>query len=127
MVASDEEGQVLAAAANYPVLVSSPVLAEATMLRWVCFETDNLQLFQRWLKPPDGASYLVSIIRDCFSLRSFSDVMSLSFVRRSGNSITDFLARKASSFPDLVSNEEVPSEANDLVSADIFPSMSVQV
>ncbi|XP_057453035.1 uncharacterized protein LOC130744890 [Lotus japonicus] len=139
MVARDHEGFVLASAAAFPLAASSPLLAEAAALRWamvlaiqlgfrrVCFETDCLQLFQRWTKPPDGASYLVSIINDCFVLSRSFDVIDLSFVRRSGNAVADLLARKASSFAGLVWIEEVPSEANSFISTDLLASVPVQV
>ncbi|XP_057430540.1 uncharacterized protein LOC130723502 [Lotus japonicus] len=139
LIARDSEGQVLAAAASYPVVASSPVLAEAWALRWaiilalelgfrrVCFETDCLLLFQRWQKPPDGVSYLMSILRECLSFRRFFDVMTLSFVRRSGNSVADLLARRASTYAGLVWVEEVPSEALPFVSADYLAFMPVQV
>ncbi|XP_057456725.1 uncharacterized protein LOC130747724 [Lotus japonicus] len=139
MIARDSEGQVLAAAASYPVVASSPVLAEAWALRWaiilalelgfrrVCFETDCLQLFQRWQKPPDGVSYLMSILRECLSFRRIFDVMTLSFVRRSGNLVADLLSRRASTYAGLVWVEEVPSEALPFVSADYLASMPVQI
>lgn len=64
--------------ASFLVRAPSPVLAKALAFTWavvlasqlgfrhVCFETDCLQLFQRLKKPPDGDSYLLSIIRECF-------------------------------------------------------------
>ncbi|XP_057419100.1 uncharacterized protein LOC130713345 [Lotus japonicus] len=80
LVVRDRHGEVLASAAQHLLPASSPIMGEAMTLRWsmqlavqmgfgrVLFETDCLQLFQRWKKPPDGRSYLASIIADCFML-----------------------------------------------------------
>lgn len=103
------------------------VLAIQLGFRRVCFETDCLQLFQCWTKPTDDASYLVYIIKDCFVLCRSFDVMTISFVRRSGNAVEDLIARKASSLAGLVWIKEVSSEANLLVSTDILVSVTVQV
>ncbi|XP_057453056.1 uncharacterized protein LOC130744912 [Lotus japonicus] len=67
-------GEVLASAAQYLLHAASAILGEALAFRWsmqlaiqvgfrrILFETDCLQLFQLWKKPPDGRSYLSSIV-----------------------------------------------------------------
>lgn len=58
MVARNERGEVMGAAANYPIHVISPLLGEASCLFWamriavdfgfrsLCFEMDCLQLYE---------------------------------------------------------------------------------
>ncbi|KAL6503663.1 hypothetical protein OROGR_025586 [Orobanche gracilis] len=60
MIARNWRGEVMAAAAEFPIDVVSPLLAEMMTFRWAfllavdlgfrvaCFETDCLQLFQAW-------------------------------------------------------------------------------
>ncbi|XP_057441872.1 uncharacterized protein LOC130733664 [Lotus japonicus] len=134
MVARDSNGEVLGAAAYYPVNVISPLLGEASSLRWamqlavdfgfrsVCFETDCLQLFTWWKKETTGLSYLDAIVRDCRTLIPAFSFFDFSFVRRSGNYVADFLARNASDFPDSVWVEEVPHAADPLVINDVMAS-----
>lgn len=117
----------------------SPVLVEALAFqrtiglasqlgfRRVCFETDYLQLFQRWKKPPYGNSYLILVVRECISLCRLFDFAILSFVCRSVNAIADFIARRVSSFAGLVWIEGVPTEVNSYVSMDVSAFMPVQV
>ncbi|XP_057450622.1 uncharacterized protein LOC130742539 [Lotus japonicus] len=135
LVVRDRHGEVLASAAQHLLHDSSPIMGEAMALRWsmqlavqmgfrrVLFETDCLQLFQRWKKPPDDRSYLASIIVDSFMLSRFFYYVDLSFVRRGGNSVADYLAGNASSYSDMVWLEEVPAEVIDLVHADVMASM----
>ncbi|XP_057418993.1 uncharacterized protein LOC130713222 [Lotus japonicus] len=132
LVARDEDGEVLAAATLAMVLMQSVGLAEALCFRWalqmaidlgfraVCFETDSLQLFQWWLRRSRGSSYLDLIISDCRTLSLAFSNMDVSFVRRSGNSAADFLARGASSF--LVWIEEGPPGLDAFVRSDILAS-----
>lgn len=63
MVARDHEGLPLACASDFLGLAPVPVVADALEYRWeimlttklgfhtICFETNCLQLFQRWKKP----------------------------------------------------------------------------
>ncbi|XP_057426348.1 uncharacterized protein LOC130719758 [Lotus japonicus] len=134
MVARDNAGEVLAAAAKFPTLALSPIVAEALSLRWamelsvdlgfrrVQFETDCLPLFQAW-KKANGTSYIFSIIYDCRSLFSAFDYVDFSFVRRQGNSCADYLARRASTFQDVVWIEEGPPELTSFLLSDVLASM----
>ncbi|XP_057426392.1 uncharacterized protein LOC130719802 [Lotus japonicus] len=72
-----------------------------------------------------GRSYLDTIIGDCRSLVPFFDVFSLSFVRRSGNSVADFLAKNASTYADCVWVEEAPDAVSGLVDLDVIASRPV--
>ncbi|XP_057436973.1 uncharacterized protein LOC130729288 [Lotus japonicus] len=133
MVARDEEGMILAAVTLASVMMQSAGLAEALCLRWVmslalelgffnvCFETDSLQLFQWWRIRSRGCSYLDLIISDCRSLVSSFTLMDLLFVRRSGNTAADFLARGASSFAVWI--EEGPPGLDTFVASDALASM----
>ncbi|XP_057428231.1 uncharacterized protein LOC130721452 [Lotus japonicus] len=135
MVARNHDGLVLAAAAEVVERPSTVVEAEALAFRWaiglainfgfrrVCFETDCLTLFQMWKKPPDGRNYLATIFSDCFQLCRSLDLVSVVFVRRSGNVVADFLARNAASYAGLVWIEEVPPEVDVFVTADLLASM----
>ncbi|XP_057444974.1 uncharacterized protein LOC130737236 [Lotus japonicus] len=128
-------GGVLASAAQYLLHAASAILGEALAFRWsmqlaiqmefrrVLFETNCLQLFQLWNKPPDGRSYLSSIVGDCFMLSRSFDYVDLSFVRRGGNSVADFLAGTASKYTDMVWLEEVPMKAITLVHKDVMASI----
>lgn len=139
MVAQDHDGLALASVANFPMMAPYPVLAEALALRWsigsahdlgfrrVCFETDCLQLFQRWKKPQDGASYLSSIVRECIFLCRTFDFASLSFVRSSDNLVADLLAQSTSSFAGLVWIEKVHPLVVPFVTTDVLASVSVQI
>lgn len=130
-------GEVLASAAQYLLHAASAILGEALAFPWsmqlaiqmgfrrVLFETNFLQLFQLWKKPPDGRSYLSSIVGDCFMLSRSFDYVDLSFVRRGGNSVADFLAGTASKYTDIVRLEEVPSEVITLVHASVMASMPI--
>lgn len=92
-------------------MVGSVVVVEALAFRWVaslavelgfrrvCFQTDSLQLFHMWKKPPDGENYLSIVIKDCLLFSRSFDFFSLAFVHRSGNNVVDFLARNASHTP----------------------------
>ncbi|XP_057423606.1 uncharacterized protein LOC130717403 [Lotus japonicus] len=134
MIARNHQGDIMAAATSYPVPIFSSLLAEACGLRWtmqlatelgfrrVCLETDCLQLFQWWQKEAVGRSYLDNIIRDCRSYVSFFDLFSLSFVRRSGNAVADFLARNASTYADCVWVEEAPDAVIGLINLDVIAS-----
>ncbi|XP_057418236.1 uncharacterized protein LOC130712417 [Lotus japonicus] len=135
MAARNHEGLILAAAADVVERTSSALETEALALRWsiglaislgfrrVCLETDCLKLFQLWKKPPDGRNYLATILNDCFQYCRSFDFISLSFVRRPGNTVADYLARHASSFAGCVWIEEVPPEVETFVTADILASM----
>ncbi|XP_057451692.1 uncharacterized protein LOC130743457 [Lotus japonicus] len=128
-------GEVLASVAQYLLHATSAILGEALAFRWsmqlaiqmgfcrVLFETDCLQLFQLSKKPPDGRSYLSSIVGDCFMLSRSFDYVDLSFVRRRGNYVADFLAGTASKYTDMVWLEEVPREVITLVHKDVMASM----
>ncbi|XP_057425715.1 uncharacterized protein LOC130719089 [Lotus japonicus] len=129
-VARNEEGLVMAAATAYPVDASSSLITEALAFRWslsiaadlifmdVVLETDCLQLFDAWHKPLHGPSYFIYILKDCkdlvLSFRSFN----LSFVRRSGNSVADHLAKNSSRYPNHVWIEEVPPDCVPLIDYD---------
>ncbi|XP_057452876.1 uncharacterized protein LOC130744733 [Lotus japonicus] len=134
MVARDNAGEVLAAAAKFATLALSPTVAEALCLRWamelsvhlgfrrVQFETDYLPLFQAW-KKANGTSYLFSIIYDCRSLLSAIDYVDFSFVRRQGKFCADYLARHAFTFQDVVWIEEGPPGLSSFLCSDILASM----
>ncbi|XP_057444908.1 uncharacterized protein LOC130737161 [Lotus japonicus] len=134
MVARNHRGEIMASATSYPVPTLSALLAEACGLRWamqsatelsfrrVCLETDCLQLFQWWQKAVVGRSYLDNIIRDCRTYVSFFDFFSLSFVRRTGNSVADFLAKNASTYANSVWVEEVSDAVIGLVNLDVLAS-----
>ncbi|XP_057418233.1 uncharacterized protein LOC130712414 [Lotus japonicus] len=129
-------GEVLASAAQYLLHAASAILGEALAFRWsmqlaiqmgfrrVLFETYCLQLFQLWNKPPDGRSYLSSIVGDCFMLSRSFDYVDLSLVLRGGNSVADSLAGTAFKYTDMVWLEEVRREAITLVHKDVMASMS---
>ncbi|XP_057418946.1 uncharacterized protein LOC130713173 [Lotus japonicus] len=131
MVARNCNGEVMAAACSYPLSALSPLLAEAMSLRWtmqlaidlgfrrICLETDCLQLYNCWKAQDNGRSYLSSIIREWFTLRGAFDVVTFSFVRRTGNAVADFLARNPETYANLVWVEEVPEAALSLVISDV--------
>ncbi|XP_057433409.1 uncharacterized protein LOC130726195 [Lotus japonicus] len=137
MVSRNRLVEIMAAATSHPVPVLSSLLAEASGLRWtlrlarelgfrrVCLETDCLQLYQWWQNGTVGRSYLDTIIGDCRSLVPFFDVFSLSFVRRSGNSVANFLAKNASTYADCVWVEEAPDAVSGLVDLDVIASRPV--
>ncbi|XP_057452189.1 uncharacterized protein LOC130744007 [Lotus japonicus] len=134
MVARDNAGEVLSAAAKFPTLALSPTVAEALSLRWamelsvdlgfrrVQFETDCLPLFQAW-KKANGTSYIFLLIFDCRSLFSAFDYVDLSFVCRQGNSCADYLARRASTFQNVLWIEEGPPELTSFLLSDVLASM----
>lgn len=134
LIARDEEGEVLASATLAPVMMQPACLTEALCLQWamriaidlgfhvVCFETNSLQLFQWWRRRSRGSSYLDLVIFYCRSLSVSFDSMDVSFIRRSGNSVADFLARGASFF--LVWIEEGPPGLNAFVRSDILASVT---
>ncbi|XP_057426407.1 uncharacterized protein LOC130719819 [Lotus japonicus] len=132
MVARNCRGEVMAAVCSYPISAISPLLAEAMSLRWtmqlaidlgfrrICLETDCLQLYTFWQAKEVGRSYLSSIISECHTLLCVFDVVSFSFVRRTGNTVADFLARTAETYADLVWVEEVPDAALAYVVSDVM-------
>ncbi|XP_057418939.1 uncharacterized protein LOC130713165 [Lotus japonicus] len=134
MVSRDSNGDIMAAATRYPVVVLSPVIAEALDLQWsmelatqlgfrsVQFGTDNLELYHAWRKR-NGVSYLFSIISDCYAFIPFFDHVELSFVRRNGNSAVTYMAKNASSFPEHVWVEEGPSGLSPFLDSDVLTSM----
>lgn len=65
-------------------------------------------------------SYLSSIIRDYPLLLYAFDVVTFSFVRRTGNTVADFLARNADTYANLVWVEKVPEAALPLVISDVM-------
>lgn len=69
---------------------------------------------------------LFQLFKNVFLLCRSFDVMTLFFVRRSGNSVADLLARNTSSFAGLVWIEGFPFEASTFVSADITISIPKQ-
>ncbi|XP_057432151.1 uncharacterized protein LOC130724903 [Lotus japonicus] len=131
MVARNSEGEVMAAACSYPLSIISPLLAEAVSMRWsmqltidlgfrrILLETDCLQLFKAWKAKEAGRSYLSSIISDCRFLVSAFDYVNLSFVRRTGNTVADFLARNAATYAGFVWVEEVPDAALPFIISDV--------
>ncbi|XP_057418123.1 uncharacterized protein LOC130712301 [Lotus japonicus] len=139
MVARDSNGEIVGAAALYPVNAPSPLLGEASSFRWalqlavhfgfrsVCFETDCLQLFEWWKKGRTGLSYLDTIVRDCRLLATAFSSFNFAFVRRTGNLVADFLAKHASDFPNSVWVDEVPHAVDHLVINDVMASSPVLI
>ncbi|XP_057425852.1 uncharacterized protein LOC130719238 [Lotus japonicus] len=137
MVARNHLGEIMVAATSHPIPVLPSLLTEASGFRWtlrlvmelgfrrVCLETDCLQLYQWWQNRTVGRSYLDTIVSDCRSLVSYFDVFSLSFVRRSSNSVADFLAKNASTYADCVWVKEVPDVVSGLVDLDVIASRLV--
>ncbi|XP_057452921.1 uncharacterized protein LOC130744783 [Lotus japonicus] len=135
MVARNCDGEVMASACSSPVSISSPLLAEALGLRWtmqlatdlgfrrITLETNCLQLFNTWRSQEEGRSYLSSIISDCRILISAFDYVSVSFVRRTGNTVADFLARNSDTYANMVWVEEVPLTVVSLIDADVMNSL----
>ncbi|XP_057434338.1 uncharacterized protein LOC130727025 [Lotus japonicus] len=135
-VARNDQGLVMAAATTFPIDAPSPLIAEALAFRWtlslasdlffmeIALETDCLQLFDAWNKPLHGASYFISILRDCKDLVSRFNSFSLSFVRRSGNTVADHLAKNSSKYPNYVWIEEVPPDCIRLVDSDVTAAMT---
>ncbi|XP_057425625.1 uncharacterized protein LOC130718990 [Lotus japonicus] len=131
-VGRNAHGLVMAAATTFPIDAPSPLIVEALAFRWslslaadlffmeIVLETDCLKLFDAWNKPLHGASYFVSILRDCKDLVSRFHSFSFSFVRRSGNSVADHLAKNSSKYPNCVWIEEVPPDCARLVVSDLF-------
>ncbi|XP_057453121.1 uncharacterized protein LOC130744983 [Lotus japonicus] len=136
MIARNNNGDVMATAALDSLGAASALMAEALAFRWcvslakdlgffrVVFETDCLQLFEAWKKNKQGVSYLFSVLNDCRDMVSFFTSFDLSFVRRSGNSVADFLAKNSSKFSNVVWIEEVPPELDLLVTSDVLASMA---
>ncbi|XP_057415840.1 uncharacterized protein LOC130710549 [Lotus japonicus] len=136
LIARNNEGLIMAAACAYPVGTSTALLAEALAFRWaitlaldlhfleVYFETDCLQLYEAWNKGRQGSSYLMSILSDCRNLISGFNVCRFSFVRRSGNSVADRLAKDSSKYPNYVWIEEVPPEVEVLVQSDVIANLA---
>lgn len=132
MVARNSMREVMAAMCSYPLSTIFPLLAEALSMRWtmkltidlgfrmICLEIDCLQLFKACRAKEDGRSYLSSIIMDCRLLVHAFDYVTLSFVRRTGNAVADFLARNAKAYADLVWVKEVPDVAIPLVNSDVM-------
>ncbi|XP_057432744.1 uncharacterized protein LOC130725541 [Lotus japonicus] len=132
MVVRNHRGEVMASACSYPVHVTTPLLAEAMAMRWslqlaidlgfrrISLETDCLQLFNHWHAKEDGRSYLSSIINDCRLLSHAFDLVSVMFVRRTGNTVADFLAKNSEAYTDTVWVEEVPLAAAPLIDADVM-------
>ncbi|XP_057426331.1 uncharacterized protein LOC130719740 [Lotus japonicus] len=130
------QAEVMAAAAVFPLEAMSPVIAEALAFRWslslakdlgfrrVCLETDFLHLIETWQKAKRGDSYLFSILSDCRDLVLSFTYFCLSFVRRTGNSVADHLAKNSSKFHNSVWIEEVPPELESLIQADVLASMA---
>ncbi|XP_057418315.1 uncharacterized protein LOC130712500 [Lotus japonicus] len=131
MVARNGAGEVMAAATRPGVDVLSPLLAEAAAFRWVMvlsmelgfrtvnFETDFKLLYDAWRMKNLGSSYLFALLSDCKDLVQFFDFCSLSFVRRTGNKVADFLAKRAGDFGDSVWIDEVPQAAMQLILDDV--------
>ncbi|XP_057426083.1 uncharacterized protein LOC130719473 [Lotus japonicus] len=136
MIARNNNGEVMAAAALGFTSASSALMAEALAFRWsvslakdlgffrVVLETDCLQLFEAWKKNRLGDSYLFSVLNDCRDMVSYFTSFDLSFVRRSGNSVADFLAKNSSKFSNIVWIEEVPPDLDLLVTSDVLASMA---
>ncbi|XP_057428472.1 uncharacterized protein LOC130721892 [Lotus japonicus] len=139
MVARDYVGAIMAAATAYPVASISLLLAEAGCLRWalrlaidlgfrrVVFETDCLQLFNWWKSRQEGVSFLATVVSECRSLVTAFDAFSISFVKHSGNTVADLLARNASTYTNEVWVEEVPDIAVNLVAQDVLASMPPEI
>ncbi|XP_057444764.1 uncharacterized protein LOC130737009 [Lotus japonicus] len=137
MIARNHNGEVMAAAALGFMSAPSALMAEALAFRWcvslakdlgffrVVLETDCLQLFEAWKKNRPGDSYLFSLLNDCRDMVSLFTSFELSFVRRSGNSVADFLAKNSSKFSNVVWIEEVPQELDLLVTSDVLASMAL--
>ncbi|XP_057450726.1 uncharacterized protein LOC130742639 [Lotus japonicus] len=91
-VARNHHGEVMAAATVSPVDASSPLMAEVLAFRWclslaadlffhdIEVETDCLKLYEAWNKHLQGASYFISILKDCKDLVLYFSSFRLSFV-----------------------------------------------
>ncbi|XP_057419187.1 uncharacterized protein LOC130713437 [Lotus japonicus] len=135
-VARNAQGLVMAAATAFPVEAPSPLVAEALAFRWclslasdlffqnIVVETDCLQLYDAWYKSMHGASYLISILKDCKDLVSSFRRFRLMFVRRSGNTVANHLAKNSSQYPNCVWIEEVPPDCVGLIASDVTSSMT---
>ncbi|XP_057418218.1 uncharacterized protein LOC130712400 [Lotus japonicus] len=137
MIARNSNGEVMAAAALGSTSASSVLMAEALAFRWcvslakdlrffrVVLETDCLQLFEAWKKNRPGVSYLFSVLKDCRDMASFFTSFDMSFVRRSGNSVADFLAKNSSNFYNVIWIEEFPPKLDLLVTSDVLAFMAL--
>ncbi|XP_057458215.1 uncharacterized protein LOC130748975 [Lotus japonicus] len=131
LVARNSRGEVLAAACSSHGPATSSFLAEGLSFRWtlglamdlgfrrVVLETDCLLLYEAW-KRRSGCSILDSLILDCRRLSSGFDAFDFSFVRRSGNSVADALAKRSFTLSVFVWIEEIPQDLNGLVQSDVM-------
>ncbi|XP_057444474.1 uncharacterized protein LOC130736693 [Lotus japonicus] len=131
MIARDHEGAIMATACSFQFHTISSLLAEPMSMRWtmqlaidlgfrrICVETDCVYLFRSWHATGEGRSYLSSILRDCRLLLSGFDHFTVSFVRRTGNVVADFLAKNVKTYANQVWVEEVPAPVLPLVISDI--------
>ncbi|XP_057440277.1 uncharacterized protein LOC130732189 [Lotus japonicus] len=135
-IARNKEGEVLAAATSTMGPVLSSVLAEALALRWalglakelgfrrIWVETDCLVLYNYWERREGGFSHLETVVKDCRLLLCSFDVFTFTFVRRTGNSVADALAKLAFRLGCLVWIEEAPLEVSSLIQDDVFASVA---
>lgn len=135
-IARNKEGEVLAAATSTMGPVLSSVLAEALALRWalglakelgfrrIWVETDCLVLYNYWERREGGFSHLETVVKDCRLLLCSFDVFTFTFVRRTGNSVADALAKLAFRLGCLVLIEEAPLEVSSLIQDDVFASVA---
>lgn len=82
-------------------------------------ETDCLSLYQAWHKKEVGCSYLFLILTNCRLLAPGFAYFDVSFVKRSGNKVADYLARHSEAFGQTVWIEEVPHKVESLVQDDV--------
>ena len=124
----------MAAATASSFYVQSPAMGEALCFRWAigmtmdlgfrttCFETDCLKLYESWKRRKKDLSYFGTALQDCYRLVPNFDSFSVSFVRRTGNSVADFLARTSFSIPNQVWIEEGPPALYPLLNNDVLAS-----
>ncbi|XP_057432375.1 uncharacterized protein LOC130725139 [Lotus japonicus] len=133
LVARNSRGEVLAAACSSHGPAASSLLAEGLSFRWalglamdlgfrrVVFETDCLLLYEAW-KHRGGCSILDSLILDCRRLSSGFDAFDFNFIRRTGNSVADALAKRSFILGVWVWIEEIPQDFYGLVQSDVMAS-----
>ncbi|XP_057425686.1 uncharacterized protein LOC130719055 [Lotus japonicus] len=130
MVARNSDGEVMVAACSLPITTLSPLLAEAMSMRWTMQLAINLGFRRIYLEMDhaiqEGRSYLSSIIHDCRLLLSAFDYVSVSIVRRTSNTVADFMARNAETYANLVWVEEVHVAAFHLVISDVMTQLPVR-
>lgn len=68
-----------------------------------------------------------SILQDCRLLFTAFDVVSLSFVRRTGNTVAGFFARNAETYANLVWPEEVHVAAFPMIIYDVMTQVPVGI